>query len=181
MNNCKLFLKISPLIFLLSCQTVAEKVDEKKIIDKKVNQMSSCDKVQALIKSHNTNFDQVKEQKSSTKLLDIWSSRYHLIGKNCQVFGWGGGKSSYSCSITSPGEMVAMEQYINAKTDIQACLGDTWTLEERARRGKKGMVAIFTNGQSNTDVATHAFETNGIFNDEWTNYVFVGDSKRIKK
>ena len=179
MNKYRILLTISPLIFL-GCQTVAEKSDENKVTDMNVKQLSRCEQVHTLIESHSNNFNKIKDKKSSTKLLDIWTSRYHLIGKSCQVFGWGGGKFTYSCSLSSPGEPVAMERYNKAKTEIEACLGTSWTLEERARRGKKGMVAIYTTTEHKTAVATHAFETSGIFDDEWTNYVFVGDSKRMK-
>ncbi len=176
MINKILLITISSLS-LLGCSTL---VGNENSSDDSVKTMTQCEQLQALIKSHEDGFKEVRKTRSNSKLADIWTSKYHLIGNNCQIFGWGKGKFSYSCSITSPSEAVAMEKYQNAKSKIEACIGESWALNERPRHGKKGSVAIYTAEEHQTAVATHVFETSGIFKDEWTNYVFVGDSKRIK-
>ena len=168
------------LCALFSCQATSNSTVDKQAIDEKVKSMSKCEQVKALVREHKNGFEKIRKKKTSTKLANIWTARYHLVGEGCQVINWKGTNSSYMCSVISPGEEVALERYQNAKQQIQSCLGESWVLQERERHGKKGSVAIYSNKDTDTVVTTQAFETNGIFNDEWTNYIFVGDPKRIK-
>lgn len=167
-------------IALFSCQSMSDDSNKQKSIEQKVQEMSQCEQVKALIKSHKKGFEIIRARKTNTKFADIWEAKYHLVGKGCQILRWKNNKYSYMCSVTSPGEEVAMERYTMAKSQVSSCLGEGWTLNEKPRPAKNGMIAIYSHKDHKTAVATHAFETNGIFNHEWTNYVYVGDQERIK-
>jgi hypothetical protein len=170
---------MTAVTILMGCQSNGNTQGSQGKIDVQVAQMTDCEKLKALIQSHNKEFNSIKLRKISNKFSDVWDARYHLVGKGCQVIRWGYGNHSYACSIISPGEKAANEIYLNAKTKIESCLGDEWKLKERALYGAKGMSAVYMNNDDGTAVATHSSETNGIFKNEWTNYFFVGDRKEI--
>lgn len=147
-------------------------------LDAKVAEMSDCEKLQALVKSHQNDFTRVRGPKSTTKLADIWTAKYHMVGKSCQIFGWGASKLTYTCSMIAPNQAVADERYVKALTKVKSCLGNAWMLQERPRNNGKGTIALFQQANNNTTVAVHSFETSGLFNDEWTTYLYVGDPKK---
>ncbi len=149
----------------------------KSDMDEKVAEMSDCDKLQALITEHKNQFKKVRGKKSTTKLADIWSARYHMVGKSCQIFGWSAGKITYTCSNIAPNKAVANERYLNALNRVKSCLGNDWQLTERERNNDPGTIAQFSKAGDRTIVAVHSFETSGLFNEEWTNYLYVGDPK----
>ncbi len=154
---------------LIACETQAPEADQ-------VAQMSQCEKVRALINAHPNKFEKLRTNPKPSNKITIWDARYHLVGKNCQVWGWGQGKTDYMCSLTAPNQQIAMDNYNRAKSATQACLGNDWQLQEMPRKLGEGVKAVFSHPGSETVVAVHAVETNGLRNDEWTAYFFVGDA-----
>jgi len=144
--------------------------------DAAVAAMSSCEKVQALIRSHDLEFERVRNVRRTANMMDVWTTRYHLVGDSCQVWDWGGGNSSYVCSVVSPNEELAREMYNRAIKVTRECLDEDWALSERKRKLGTGDKAIFRKPGEDSAVATHVIETPGIFKSEWTTYYFVGDS-----
>ena len=139
-----------------------------------------CNQVVGLIAEHKTGFKELRNKLKNHKYADIWSAKRNLVGKDCQILRWNNNKYSYTCNVLSPSENTAMQRYQDAKSRIESCLGDGWALEERTAHGRKGKVAIYASKTDKTVVATHIFETSGIFRKEWTNYIFIGDRKTLK-
>ncbi|MAZ89852.1 MAG: hypothetical protein CL693_19630 [Cellvibrionaceae bacterium] len=154
---------------LLGCETQTS--EEAQIISK----LSNCEKVLALVDQHPKQFSSLRLNPKNTGAITVWDARHHLIGKDCQVWGWGNNKTNYMCSKTAPNKAVAMEYFTAAKTFTESCIGNSWALEERPRKVGTGIKATFSRPNSETVVAMHAVETNGLFNNEWTAYFFVGD------
>ncbi|NHO64415.1 hypothetical protein G8770_02485 [Aestuariicella hydrocarbonica] len=144
--------------------------------DQAVAQMSNCEKVLALIDAHPSKFVNLRTNLKSTRKISVWDARYQLVGKNCQVWGWGTGKSNYTCNLSSPNQEIAMEHFATAKELTQSCLGNSWQLSERPRKIGNGLKATFTRPDTDTTVAIQAVETNGAIKQEWTTYFFVGDA-----
>lgn len=174
------FTLLASFAAIFSYSTIGEAASSSKTEESKVSAMTECQKVHALIKEHKNQFKRVVKSKHSTQFADIWTVKYKLVGDDCKVVRWGANKSSYSCMASFPGKNVALEKYESAKVNIQKCLGPEWKLNERARYNAPGMVAVFMKKGEKTTVATHAFETNGIFKEQWTNYFFVGNKKRLQ-
>ncbi len=141
---------------------------------------SDCDKVKALIASHPSDFKQIRKTKTPTKLLDIWTVKYELIQKGCQVIRWKNNKYSYTCSLTSPGKAVALERLEKIKTLLNSCLTKQWQLSETQRSKGEGLLLNYTQKGNSTIISAQALETNGLFNSEWTNYLYIGDKEKIK-
>lgn len=142
-----------------------------------VARMSVCEKVNALIKEHETGFAGVRGQRRTSQWLDTWPALYHLVGNDCQIWGWGRGKFSYVCDATWPNQEMAMEDYEAAKQVARECLGDTWTLRESPRTDPEGTVAEFSNPKNTTVVKVVAVSSPGLFSSEWSSYYYVGDGK----
>lgn len=137
--------------------------------------MSDCEKIDALIAAHQNGFEKIRYSKQSTNKMDIWRSRYHLVGNNCQIWSWGKGNSDYVCSLISPDEDIARERFEKAKTTTRQCLDSSWKLTESTRKIGNGSKIVFSQNGNDTVVATHVVETRGIFNSEWATYYFIGD------
>ncbi len=144
-------------------------------------QLNQCKKLQNIVDGHQNDFKEIRGKMTSNKLFDSWVAKYQLIGKDCQILGWQDNKYSYSCKLITSGKASAMEQYQKAKSIIESCLDESWALQERQRHGKDGSVAIYSSKNSETTIATQAFDTSGFFDDDWTNYLFVGDPKHMSK
>lgn len=141
-----------------------------------VASLSACEKVLALVDQHPKKFDKIALNPRASRRMTIWEARYHLVGKNCQVWGWGKGKTNYMCSQTAPSKELAIEHFTKAKQLTQSCLGADWSLTERPRKLGTGVKAVFSQPNRPTVVSVHAVETKGLFKEEWTAYFFVGDS-----
>ena len=144
--------------------------------DATVAKMSTCEKVMALVDAHPNKFEKIRHNLQSTRQITVWDARYNLVGKNCQIWGWGSGKTDYMCSLTSPNQETAKENFTKAKELTQACLGSNWQLTETPRKVGNGIKAAFSRPNSHTVVALHAVETRGVIKEEWTTYLFVGDA-----
>jgi hypothetical protein len=168
------FRYLAPLaaLSLMGCETpTSEQADM-------VANLSSCEKVLALVDEHPNQFSQLRLNSKSTGAITVWDARYHLVGNSCQVWGWGKGKNDYVCSKTAPNKAIAQEYFDTAKQLTSSCIGDNWTLSEQPRKVGTGIKAVFSRESSPTVIAVHAVETKGLFKDEWTTYFFVGASNK---
>lgn len=157
-------------ILLAGCTTTQESA-----MDLKVAELSTCEKIDALIQGHKKGFPNLRMTQSSVKLMEIWKARYHLVGDSCQVWSWGSGKFSYVCSLTEPNEQVAMEHYGLAKAKAQECLQQGWNLKEGPREMGGGIKAEFSRPGDATVLTLVATSSPTLFKTEWKTYVFVGD------
>lgn len=157
-------------ITVAGCETQTSEVTES------IAKLSNCEKVLALVDEHPNQFSKLRINSKNTGAITIWDARHHLVGNNCQVWGWGKGKTDYMCSKTAPNKAIAEDYFNTAKQLTQSCIGNSWTLTERARKVGTGIKAVFSRPDSPTVVAVHAVETKGLFKDEWTAYFFVGDT-----
>ncbi len=157
-------------IAVTGCETQTS--EEAKTIAK----LSNCEKVLALVDEHPNQFSKLRMNSKNTGTITVWDARHHLVGNNCQVWGWGKGKTDYMCSKTAPSQAIATDYFNTAKQLTQNCIGDDWTLNERPRKVGTGVKAVFSRENSPTVIAVHAVETKGLFKDEWTAYFFVGDT-----
>lgn len=169
-HKTKLLLSIVLILLVSAC------IDQQSMkINAAATLMSDCEKIDALITEHRNGFEKLRFSKKTTVKMDIWQTRYHLVGKNCQIWNWGPGNSDYVCSIISPEQSIAMERFEKAKKITRQCLDSTWKLTESRRKIGTGSKAVFAQDGNDTVVATHVIETRGLFNTEWATYYFVGD------
>lgn len=171
----KRFVGLVVAIMAVGCTTTQESA-----MDAQVAALSTCEKVDALIQGHKQGFPNLRMTQTSTKFMDVWKARYHLVGDSCQVWSWGQGKFSYVCSLTEPNEQVAMEHYGQAKQKAQECLQTGWALKEGARNMGEGHKAEFSRAGDGTVLTIVATSSPTLFKTEWKTYLFVGDPNDLK-
>ena len=169
-KKIKLLASLSLTLLISACMN-----QQSMEINQAAAQMSECEKIEALITEHLNNFEKLRFSKKTTGKMDIWQTRYHLVGDSCQIWNWGPGNSDYVCSVISPEQSIARERYEKAKTITRQCLDNSWKLTESSRKIGTGSKAVFAQNGNNTVVATHVIETRGLFNTEWATYYFIGD------
>jgi len=166
-------------ILLASCVNQNTKIAENIMPTTNV-----CTKLDLLKSAYYTDFESLKEIKTSGRASNIWRAKYQLFGENCQVFSWGGKQHTYSCRLVAPDEETAQKYYRNAKEITQECLGEEWALEESNRAHDDGMKASFANhgAKPNEKVtfSTHLVPSSGFFSTTWTIFYYVGNSSQPK-
>ncbi|MGB3620032.1 MAG: hypothetical protein WBA20_01655 [Ketobacter sp.] len=166
---------LASLVVLQACSTV-----QQTEIDKQVSALDTCEKIDALVAGHPKGFPNLRTAQTTSKYMDVWKARYHLVGDSCQVWGWGNGKFSYVCSLTEPNKAVAMEHFDQAKEVTQQCLGESWSLKQGKRDQGEGTKAEYSVSGRNTVVTIVAASSPTLFATEWKTYYFVGDAADLK-
>ena len=163
------------LVSLWGCTTTGETE-----LDTQVAALTTCEKIDALIKGHKHGFPNLRTTQSSAKIMDVWKARYHLVGDSCQVWGWGAARFSYVCTLTEPGQDLAMEHFNQAKAKTRECLSPQWALQEGPRDNGEGVKAEFSKPGEKTVVTLVAASSPTVFKTEWKTYYFVGDPNDIR-
>ena len=158
------------VVGLVACTTV-----EDNMLGEKVDSMTACEKVQALVQGHKQGFPALRGQQSTVKYMQIWRAKYHLAGEACQIWGWGQGKFSYVCSILEPNKQVALAHFQTSKETVQACLGQEWQSSEMPRQNGEGLRMDVSKPGEKTTITIMAAATETLMKDEWRTYFFVGD------
>lgn len=135
----------------------------------------TCSKVKALLGAYDNNFDALKGRKHQSPRVAIWATDKHLVGRSCEIWGWGNGNTNYLCSHAYPDEQAARADYEKAKSGIHQCLGDDWQMSEQPRQLGTGDRAVFQQGHKLPAVSVHVVQTQGVFKSGWSAYVFIGD------
>lgn len=139
------------------------------------DQLSLCEKVQALIAGHADGFQQLRGAYRSTRYTDIWTARYDVIGKGCEIWRPGNGSTHYVCTRTAPDRATADTYYDESRQVLRGCLGPAWSERETPRKLGVGMKTVFSKPGETATVAVHKIETGGVVRDQWTLYYFVGE------
>ena len=138
------------------------------------DQEESCDNIKKLVTSYANGFRDIRGALRPTKRMDIWSTKHHLVGSACEIWGWSTGKINYTCSKTFPTEDIASDRYMEVKGNLQRCLAG-WSVTERARKLGTGKKVVFQRESLLPAVTLHIVNTQGVFKSEWTAYIFIGD------
>ncbi len=160
---------------LMGCTTAQETEEGRQVAA-----MSTCDKINALIEGHAKGFPRLRTSLSSSKYMEVWKARYHLVGDACQVWGSSSDKFSYVCSLTEPNKEVAMEHYTKAKSVTRECLSGDWSMQEGPRDMGEGSKAEFSRAGTDTVVTIVAAASPTVFKTEWKTYYLVGNPNAIK-
>lgn len=142
----------------------------------KARQMPVCDQLQALIAGHADGFARLRGEYRNTRYTDIWSARYDMIGKGCEIWRTGTGSTHYVCTRTAPDRDTADVYYSESLATARSCLGPDWNEKETPRKLGTGVKTVFSRPADKTTVAIHEIQTDGIFKKQWTLYYFVGET-----
>jgi hypothetical protein len=93
-----------------------------------VKETDDCSALQNVIANAGTNFDALKEGSGVTDYDHThWDTKPIFSGAECDVIGWGGGKSNYMCTWTKTDAQAAKSDYAKGLEIAKKCLGSGWT------------------------------------------------------
>lgn len=91
----------------------------------------------------------------------------------CEVWGWGKGRSNYSCQWEEPGVDAARSAYDEYTPKIQSCLGSDWNLSEP--RSKTGKESVFRSKSTRAEISIRYFQDSQSIWKPWYTALIVGD------
>lgn len=98
-----------------------------KSVNEAQTDSQACDSLKNVIAQASTNFEVLK---SGTGVADYdhtrWDTKPIFPGADCDVIGWGAGKTNYACTWTKADAKDARNDYAYGIQVAQSCLGATW-------------------------------------------------------
>ena len=158
---------ISSLIILSGCNTTLSP-EEKAQVDN----LSACEKINALVKGYNNEFNGLKAQKVTNKYADIWQAKYHLVGDQCQISQFSGQQLAYQCQKGFNNQVDALESYKKAVDFTQSCLTEgNWVMEQ-----VNNAQSVRTNFRLDNapTISIHSGKTLAKINNTWSTSFQVG-------
>ena len=88
----------------------------------------ACEAFKDVISKSASNFDSLKQGAGVTDYDHTrWDTRAIFDGADCDVIGWGAGKTNYACTWTKPSADAARKDYQTTVTAVRSCLGASWS------------------------------------------------------
>ncbi|ASD69280.1 hypothetical protein [Pseudoalteromonas piscicida] len=102
------------------CSTLTPKQQEK------LDDMSNCEKLNALLSASSNGFSTLKGAEVGAKLINSWQAKAHLIGNKCQIIESTSGESKYTCSEQFKEYENAVKIHNYAQSLAKQCLDHSW-------------------------------------------------------
>ncbi|MDN3651384.1 hypothetical protein QWY77_01110 [Thalassotalea ponticola] len=164
------------LTTLLCCCTLSScSINDSSNSQPPISLTDPCEKINALLKEYDNNFDRLKLEQSNLKLSQVWKAKYHLVGESCQIWAWGTEKYTYACSLSAPNKQVIDQYFNNAKATAKRCLSNDWISSESTKADNQGYKIEFSSDKSSAKLAAHAVPSGNVFKSQWTIYYYFGN------
>ncbi|MCG7539414.1 hypothetical protein [Pseudoalteromonas sp. OF7H-1] len=102
------------------CSTLTPEQQEK------LDDMSNCEKLNALLSASPNGFSALKGAEVGAKLMNSWQAKAHLVGNKCQIIESASGKSKYTCSEQFKEYENAVKIHNYAQSLAKQCLDHSW-------------------------------------------------------
>ncbi|KZN39162.1 hypothetical protein N474_10405 [Pseudoalteromonas luteoviolacea CPMOR-2] len=135
------------LIALTACNSLPSDVQ------KKVENMTDCEKVNALITGADDGFAILKGSEINGKLMKSWQPKAHLLKNSCQINLYTSGNTAYECNKAFAGKTEALVRFEQVNEQLKTCLSADWT--EKQHYGDDTSRSTFTSEHSETKVAVN--------------------------
>ncbi|MEM0515800.1 hypothetical protein WCN91_10320 [Pseudoalteromonas sp. YIC-827] len=139
---------LAAVILLAGCASPAQKQQQTY-----VDNLSSCDKIQALMSAYDNQFDGLKMARTQSKFIDSWQSRYHLVGESCQISALHERTYAYSCQQTYADKDAALAIHQKASDFTRQCLGEGWY--EQQKESENSLRTTFVKDDETPSVSIH--------------------------
>ncbi|MEJ6476426.1 hypothetical protein [Pseudoalteromonas piscicida] len=124
-------MKIKSIVLLLAgitatgCSTLTPDQQEK------LDDMSGCEKLDALLNASSTGFAVLKGAEVGSNLINSWQAKAHLVGNKCQIIEGTSGKTKYTCQEQFKDYQGAVKIHIYAQSLAKQCLDANWVATEK--------------------------------------------------
>lgn len=136
----------------------------------RADQMSACEKIEALVNAYDNHFDGIKGPVLSQRFLDIWAARVDAVGRDCQVWK-SASHTTYMCTRNAPGKEVGEEWFERAAAEMGQCQGG-WQRQAVTIAEGAGKGAVWMRSGTSASIGLQLVPVSGR---HWTLYYFVGD------
>lgn len=170
---------VTSSVLLSSCgNTTANSNLADDGISEKVQNYTTCEKIDALVNAYDNDFEEVKLKPINSKISQLWKAKYHLVGNDCQIWSWGNKATTYSCHTTAPSKIIAKQYFESAKNEALKCVDDSWIMTESPSNNNKGLKVEFDNQIKGMRIATHMVPTGGWSKSVWSVTYYIGSSQQ---
>ncbi len=177
-KNTRLKLFVASLLVLSNsaCSTFSPAKPE-------MSDAEACVQLKALIADHDQGFKQFKgaiKNTGNVRIMQIWNAkRVFPLAKNCQVWEWSTGLTSYICGWDESGEDEAKASYDRGAELVNQCLGKQWH-SKFVQTKSGGANASFYREGDKTVISVRYFKEQRTILDSWKTTLYVGDESNLK-
>ena len=112
-------------LILAGCSTVTP--EQQAAVDN----LTACEKVNALLGAYDKRFEALKRTRVNTKYMETWSAKYNLVGNKCQITALDADTVTYRCQESYKQQQQAVDIHQKAVTMTRECLVENNWYEEQ--------------------------------------------------
>ena len=121
--------------------------------DTYVDNLSACEKINALMGAYDNRFAGLKLARTQSKFIDSWQARYNLVGDSCQISALNESTFAYSCQQTYKEKEPALAVHKKAAEFTRQCLGEGWY--EQQKESESSLRTTFVLDENTPSVSVH--------------------------
>lgn len=109
-----------------------------------ITEVQACSSLKNVLAQASTGFISLRGSTTNAYDHTRWDAQSVIPGTDCDVIGWGGGRTNYACTWDKGNEASAHADYQFGLDIVQRCLGATWIVSHAA--GQTGQATLFSKG-----------------------------------
>ncbi|MFM2007113.1 MAG: hypothetical protein RLZZ09_2768 [Pseudomonadota bacterium] len=121
-----------------------------------ISEVQACSSLKSVLSQANTGFTGLRGSATTDYDHTRWDAQPIIPGTECDVIGWGGGRTNYACAWNKGSEASALSDYQGGLGIVQRCLGPEWTASHPA--GQTGQATLFSKGSDPAKVEVRYYK-----------------------
>ena len=142
-------ISLAAVITLVGCQGTATK-------DPAVSDAKACSLLKNVIAQAGNDFKGLKGTATVDYDHTRWDAAPIMSGTDCDILGWGSGRTNYACTWDKANEASARSDYASGVSMVKNCLGAEWQTSKPA--GQTGEATRFAKSGSPTVVELRTYK-----------------------
>jgi hypothetical protein len=136
-----------------------------------ISEGQACTSLKSVLAQASTGFIALRGSGTTDYDHTRWDARPIIAGTQCDVIGWGGGRTNYACAWNKGNEASARSAYQDGLGIVQRCLGQEWTVTHPA--GQTGEATLFSKGSDPAKVEVRFYKERDPSNN-WQTSLTIG-------
>ena len=121
-----------------------------------IGEGQACSSLKSVLAQASTGFSALRGSATTDYDHTRWDAQPIIAGTQCDVIGWGGGRTNYACVWNKGSEASARSDYQDGLGIVQRCLGSEWTASHPA--GQTGEATLFSKGGDPAKIEVRYFK-----------------------
>ena len=139
-----------------------------------VSEAEICKSLIRVVDQAAARFEGLKGTQVVAANVNQWSVPPVFPDSDCNVYEWGGGRTTFGCDWADTDQTSAAQTYAENAARLRACLGPAW--KEQKQSGLTGQASLFSRSSDTTHVVLRYFKPRGPFARNWATSLTVGDN-----